>query len=219
MASIQMATDELHKAYRLLNQEFFGGNLPEVALTIQTQGKRLAYGWFTPAEIWTDKDQQIKLHEINISAEALDRDYMEIMRTLLHEMVHLYCHINEIQDTSRNGTFHNKRFKMASEMHGFEYDGVADKKYGWSFSKLTAKSVEKISSLGISPDSFVIARRSGGAGGEGSEDGEEKKSNSFKWVCPSCEAKVRSTKEKVSLVCGECSDFDENEIVRFELEA
>ena len=33
----------------------------------------------------------------------------------VHEMVHYYCQINNIQDTSRGNTYHNKRFKEEAE--------------------------------------------------------------------------------------------------------
>jgi hypothetical protein len=213
MSTIEQATKELHKAFNMLNKEFFGGSLPMVALTIQTKGKRLALGWFSVEKIWTGEG--IEMHELNISAETLNRPYEEIMRTLLHEMVHLYCAVQErpIKDTSRGGTFHNKNFKEAAEKHGFFYDEPADARYGWAFPKLTPETIKLINNgfkFQINKAAFKIARLE--------PDSSSKKTNSFKWVCPNCEAKVRSTKEEVKLVCGDCSDFEDGLIVNFELE-
>ena len=53
------------------------------------------------------------MKEINLGAESLKRSVPEIVATLLHEMVHYYCHVNGIQDTSN--TYHNKRFKEECE--------------------------------------------------------------------------------------------------------
>lgn len=213
MSNIQNAVTALHKAYNYLNKALFAGELPPVALTIQTRGKRLANGWFTYDPIWQDKKQKIQMHEINISAESLNRPYQEIMRTLLHEMVHLYCHQNGIKETSRNGTFHNKRFKDECEKHGLYYDEPADKKYGWAFPKLTPDTVILIEGFDIDRKSFLIARV------DETPSKATKKANSFKWVCPSCEDTVRSTKADVKLVCGNCSDFESGgDVVSFELE-
>ncbi|WP_232252125.1 hypothetical protein [Bacillus licheniformis] len=49
---------------------------------------------------------------MNIAAEYLDIEFMETMDTMLHEMVHLYNAIRDIQDCSRNGTYHNKDSKL-----------------------------------------------------------------------------------------------------------
>lgn len=59
--------------------------------------------------------QREQLKEINIGAESLKRPVAEVIATLLHEMVHNYCHVNGIKDTSRSGTYHNKRFKEECE--------------------------------------------------------------------------------------------------------
>lgn len=212
--TISAATHELHKLFNCLNKHFFAGELPMVALTIQTRGKRLAYGWFTVGKVWTADN--VEMHEINIAAETLDRSYEEIVRTLLHEMVHLHCSEKGIKDTSRNGTFHNKKFKEECEKHGMFYDEPADKKYGWAFPRLSWETIKLVNNkfhFQINKEVFVLARSS-----ETGSDGEEKKSNSYKWVCPECQAKVRSTKPEVKIVCGECSDFESLKIVQFQLE-
>lgn len=110
MSSIKVATDELHIAFELLNKTFFNDELPNLAITIQTSGKRKSMGWCTTKEVWGDRDGKIKLYEINIAAEFLDLDFFETMDTLLHEMVHLYNITHDIQDCSRGGNYHNKMY-------------------------------------------------------------------------------------------------------------
>lgn len=58
------------------------------------------------------------IKEINIGAESLQRTVPEIIATLRHEMVHYYCCVNNIKDTSRNGAYHNERFKTECEKRG-----------------------------------------------------------------------------------------------------
>ena len=52
-------------------------------------------------------------YEINICAEHLARPFEQVAETLLHEMVHLYNLQIGVQDTSRGGTYHNKKYKEA----------------------------------------------------------------------------------------------------------
>jgi predicted metallopeptidase len=207
--NIKKAVDELHRSFKLLNKEFFQDELPMVAITIQSKGKRNAMGWCSTKEIWSDKEGKVLMYEINISAEFLNIPLMDTIDTILHEMVHLYNAINGVQDCSRGGTFHNKRFKAEAENRGFHYDAPSDPKYGWSFCKLTEESKERIQKLGINEEAFSIARMEAGKRGA-------KKSTSYKWVCPECDMKLRSTKPEVKIACVECSDFDSGEIVIME---
>jgi hypothetical protein len=195
MSNIKQATDALHKAFNYLNRDFFNNELPPVALTIQSKGKRMAYGWYTLYTAWEDKKKNIQMNEINLSAEFLNLPYNDMMDTILHEMVHHYCFTNKKKDTSRGGTFHNKTFKLESENHGFYYDAPADKKYGWTFSKLKPETIEIISKYDIDRSAFSIARIQLAAK-------ESKKPKSFKWVCPECQDTIRSTKEDVIVICG-----------------
>ena len=112
---ISEATAFLENAYVALNKKFFGGELPPVIITIQSSPR--AYGHYTTWEnTWVGEGQGF--HEINIGAETLDRDASEVLATLSHEMCHHYCAVNNIKDTSRGGTYHNKKFKEVAEGTG-----------------------------------------------------------------------------------------------------
>lgn len=195
--NIQRATEELHRCFGLFNNHFFEGKLPEPAITIQTKGKRNAYGWCSTVEFWANADDSVKKYEINLTAEHLDREVPEIMRTLLHEMIHLYNAVNGIKDCSRGGTFHNKRFKEASEKFGFYYDAPPDPKYGWSFSKLKPETVELINGWNVDESAFQLARKV-------PQPAKKPGSNSYKLECPSCGIKVRAGKPGIKVMCTEC---------------
>ncbi|HAJ3957202.1 SprT-like domain-containing protein [Fictibacillus sp. Mic-4] len=219
MSNIQIAIDELHKAFQKLNKAFFHNELPEPAITIQSSGKRKAMGWCTSKEVWSDKEGKIRKYELNIAAEFLDVEFMETMDTMLHEMVHLYNAVNGVKDTSRGGTYHNKRFKEEAERRGFYFEhDKPDAKYGWYNPKLKDDTKEKIRKLKINESAFSIARRGvivspeeGKEREEGENEGEEKKPKSFKWVCPECGLIVRSTKDNIFIKCGECDQKMEKE--------
>ncbi|OWR25677.1 hypothetical protein CDO73_26225 [Saccharibacillus sp. O23] len=208
MSDIQAATDELHNAFKRLNKEFFNKELPTPAITIQASGKRKALSWCSTKEIWEDKDRTIKRYELNIAAEHLNAEFMDVMESMLHEMVHLYNAVNGIQDCSRNATYHNKRFKEECERRGFLFPSLQpNPKYGWAFPILKEGTKDRIRRLRIDPDAFVIAR-TGGSNDESIEGEEraaetEKKSNSYKWICPVCSLIVRSSKDDVFIICGE----------------
>lgn len=87
----------LEKAFDILNKVYFESALPKVMITIQSRPK--AYGYITTQEVW--KDEAASYYEINISAEHLDRPIENVLATLQHEMVHLYCMVNGISDTSK----------------------------------------------------------------------------------------------------------------------
>lgn len=211
--TIQTVISELYNAYDLINKTFFNSSLPTIAITIQSDTRRkLTMGWCTQKEVWGDKEGKIKMYEINLTPEFLDLDFYETMDTLMHEMVHLYNKVNNIQDVSRNGTYHNKKFKDESIKRGFYFkDDKPDKKYGWSFSKLTDETKGKLDNLNIDKSVFTIARRSPDFFQETENQEQEetvttkRKGNSFKWYCPECKQSVRSTKQDINIVCGDCT--------------
>ena len=78
---------QLEKMFRLLNNHFFDGALPEVVISLKkTVG---AYGHFTCGKVWQAGDE--RRYEINISSPTLNRPIEETCATLLHEMCHLAC--------------------------------------------------------------------------------------------------------------------------------
>lgn len=104
----------LEEAFDVLNQRFFESALSRPAITIQsTPG---AHGHFTPYDAWDDSG--LKLKEINLGAESLHRPVPNVIATLMHEMIHYWCHSQGIKDTSRGNTYHNKRFKEEAEKRG-----------------------------------------------------------------------------------------------------
>ena len=123
---------ELHRIFDALNAEYFCNELPPVFITIVSGKKKTnsVYGTFTP-ETWAKADnidvdenglptieKSDIHHEIAMSAEYFTRPTANWVATLVHEMVHLYCHINDIEDTSNGNRYHNKRFKIEAEKRG-----------------------------------------------------------------------------------------------------
>ena len=136
------AAGQLEKMFRALNRDSFGGELEEPIITIQsTPG---AFGHVTVGKTWKRKDDW--RHELNISADWLERPIEELTATMIHEMVHLYNIKHNIQDCSRGGSYHNKKFKEEAEKHMISIE--KHEKYGWTITKPTEALVEYIISQG-----------------------------------------------------------------------
>lgn len=203
-------TGYLEKLYRELNHDKFNGELEEPVITIQSTPR--AYGHVTVGKVWKIDGQEEQFrYELNIGAGTLDRPIENVVSTLLHEMVHIYHLQNGIQDCSRGGTYHNKKFKKKAESVGLIID--YDKKIGWSITSPSEELIEYIISkdwqdIRINRNEYCGLAGTGKTGkGTSSGDTGKKTSSTRKYICPCCGASVRATRT-LSIVCGECADFD-----------
>lgn len=193
--TISQATKFLEDAFDALNKEYFEGALTRPIITIQTSPR--AYGHFTSSEVWKDGQRKRTFHEINISAEALDRPVSNTVATLVHEMVHYYCNENGIQDTSRGNTYHNHRFKEEAEKRGLIID--YDPKIGYSITQ-PSPVLKRFCAAQHWRNKLTIAR-SGGIGGK--DPKPKAPSSTRKYLCPDCGLSIRATKD-VDVICADC---------------
>ena len=208
MGAIESAISVLHEVFRYLNRDLFNNELSEPALLIQHQGKKCnSLGWCSSSEIWSNSDGSIKLHEITICAEYLDRGVLDICETLLHEMVHLYCSVNGIKDTSRGTTYHNKKYRQYAEKYGLNCEH--DNKHGWSNTGLKDETKKLIESYKFNQDVFKIARMIFDSGNSNGTSGV-KRSSMKKFSCD-CEIVIRC-KQDINVICEDCGEkFEEVE--------
>lgn len=225
MTSLEKLNEELNRLFDLFNEKYYSGQLRKPVIAAQTNGgrgrKRYSMGWCTCDKVWKDHSTNDYYYEITICSEYLYRSVNEICSTLLHEMVHLYCNEQEIKDTSRGNTYHNKRFKEIAESHGLIVS--YDERIGWSISQLTPEA-EAFVDEKADKTAFVVTRErhtppkppeqpAEGAEDEGGEntagepeDGtepEKPKQSLRKYVCPKCGCIIRASKE-VNVICGDC---------------
>lgn len=195
----------LENAFNILNRVYFNNRLPKAVITIQSNVK--SYGYITVNKVWRDAEK--RYHEINISAEHLDRNIENVLATLLHEMIHLYCMVNEIQDTSNIGRYHNKRFKNEAEKRDLIIEYV--QYIGYSKTTPSDKFIQVIKDNGLYKNIYhcrttgnnLIAPPTDGSdsGNEGSQG--KKKSSTRKYTCDICGISVRATKD-VNIICADC---------------
>ena len=201
-SKMSRAVSQLEHIFNKMNSDFYGGLLPVPIITVQS--KPGTYGHCTVAKVWRKKDSTT--YELNISAEVLSYPIEETLDTMLHEMVHLYCRENGIQECSRGGTYHNNKFKELAEKVGLEcFKG----KNGWN-----TRPSDRIIQYALDNDwsEIVIQRETGGArripvSGVAVEitppQGERKQSSTRKYMCPLCKQSIRATKD-VNIICGDC---------------
>jgi len=65
-------------------------------------------------------DASAVISEVSITVDALAGSVVEIFATLLHEAVHAVAFERGIKDTSRQGGYHNARFRAIAEELGLE---------------------------------------------------------------------------------------------------
>lgn len=201
------AISQIEKMYNTINTDIFQGELPIPIITVQS--KPGSMGHSTVAKIWRKPGKE-QTYELNIAAEVLDYPIEETLDTIIHEMVHLYCREHDIKECSRNGVYHNKKFKEEAEKRGLTC--YHTDKYGWNTKpgdNLIEYAMEKgWSEIRISRGyGFKIGGMPGSKGAKegGAKPGEKKTSSTRKYICPCCKQSVRATKT-VNILCGECNE-------------
>jgi hypothetical protein len=104
-------------------------DVPEAVLVVAsgTEGKRLNLGHFA-AHRWQVAGAD--RHEVLVGGEGLQRDPVEVLGTLLHEAAHGLAQARGVQDTSRQGRYHNRRYATLARELGLEVTSVQP--IGWS---------------------------------------------------------------------------------------
>lgn len=187
----------LGKLYDYVNDELFNSELVRPVITVQNDERNKAYGWFTLKKVWKENEQDEGEYEINLSAQYLNRPVNEIASTLIHEMCHHYAKVNNMQDCSRSGTYHNKLFKKIAETHGLNVECVQT--IGWSKTSLTEETKELLQVFLEYHPASVIYRTPVIKGQR------VKTSSTRKYICPCCGQSVRATKT-VNIFCGDCNE-------------
>ena len=124
-------------------------------------------------------------------------------------MVHYYCHVNGVKDTSRGNTYHNKRFKEIAESHGLIVGH--DEKYGWTLTSPSDDLIEfilqnELTDILITRNEFYgVAVVGTGAHSSTGTPVPPRTSSSRKYVCPCCGNSVRATK-CVHIACMDCRE-------------
>lgn len=200
LATVRPIVEALETLFDRLNDKLFKGELARPVITVSPDTTKGAYGWCTLYRAWSadktgEADMQTEgYYEINCCAEHLQRPLPEVVGTLLHEMVHLWCLSKGIKDTSRQGWYHNDEYRKAAEAHGLT---VEKTKNGWSKTDLAPEMVAWLNEQEMAD--FRIHRRA-----LPKKAKPTVKNHSIKYTCPCCGNSVRATKS-VAIACLDCN--------------
>ena len=103
--------------------------VPEAVLVVASgaEGKRLNLGHFAPHRWQVNGADR---HEVLVGGEGLQRGPVDVLGTLLHEAAHGLAQARGVQDTSRQGRYHNRRYATLARELGLEVASVQP--IGWS---------------------------------------------------------------------------------------
>ena len=139
--------------------------------------------------------------EVLVGGEGLRRGAVDVLGTLLHEAAHGLAHARRIQDTSRQGRFHNRRYAALADELGLDVaqaDGI-----GWSATSVPAATADAYDeALNVLAAALTLWRRRELA----DPAGPERPRSSVACVC-ACGRRVRVTRttlELAPILCGAC---------------
>ncbi|MFJ9393191.1 hypothetical protein ACIRON_30515 [Nocardioides sp. NPDC101246] len=212
-------------------------DVPDVVVTlgagsIGVPAGALKLGHFA-AERWVSNESKdpVGLAELFVGGEGLRRGAEPVLATLLHEAAHGVAHVRGIKDTSRQGRYHNTRFKVLGEELGLTITQAPT--IGWASTELAPGTaieyVDEIAALasaivgfrdteGTAPAGSTGGGKGGTAGGhDGVGGGSRRPKNGLVLVCEcSPGRRIRASSAAVEcgpIVCGVCSaDFIESSV-------
>lgn len=187
----------LEKMFNDFNSEFYNNELAPTMITIMKSRHGKELGWGTTNRVWYQKDTKESnstnsFFEINICADALYLPIHDIAEIMLHEMAHIYNVQNQIKDTSRNGTYHNKHFASTAKSHGLLCDKSPNSKNGFGITKLNDHAISFVKNMQYAELNLVRHSQHTRNGGY------------LRYVCPVCGSIIRSTKD-VHVLCLDCN--------------
>lgn len=176
-------------------------DVPEVVVTIGSgsEARGLRLGHFA-ADRWMRGDEA--MHELFVGGEGLARGGAAVLATLIHEAAHGAAQTRGIQDTSRQGRYHNAKFKQIAEEFGLHIEH--DKSIGWSTTHLPDETGTSYAREIAALDRAITAHRRAEVT---AADGGRTSNNNGKAAVCDCGRKIRASLAVIDagpILCGIC---------------
>jgi hypothetical protein len=175
-------------------------DVPEAVLVVASgsEGKRLNLGHFAPHRWQVNGSDR---HEVLIGGEGLQRGPLEVLGTLLHEAAHGLAQARQLQDTSRGGRYHNRRYATLARELGLEVASVTP--IGWSATTVPETTATAYASqLEELQAALVLWRRQEARMGTGT------RSRNLLAAACGCGRRIRVAKATLAeapILCGACT--------------
>ncbi len=143
--------------------------------------------------------------EVLVGGEGLQRPTREVLGTLVHEAAHGLAHARRVQDTSRQGRYHNRRYADLAVELGLQVDH--DQRIGWSITRLgDVTATSYAATLADLEAALVLWRHA--------ETPSRRTSSSRNLLACACGCGrrirvARNTLEQAPIVCGACDGLFE----------
>ncbi len=194
--NLEYEIGQINSFFDKANAHYYNNELKRPVITLQPKGrKQLEMGWIRDSGAWRGSSNLEELYELNICPELFNGSLSDIMETLLHQMVHLYCKQKNLTDVSNNGHYHNKTFRNIASTHGLIVQ--KSRSNGWSDTSLSEEAYDYFECdrnysfrLFHSTPAPSAPKRTGGA--------------RYKYECPKCKRSVRGNKT-TKVICGYCN--------------
>lgn len=170
------------------------------------------------ADRWTAGGAGSPVAELFVGGEGLAQGAESVLATLLHEAAHGLADVRQVQDTSRQGRYHNTRYKALGEELGLVVTQVVG--IGWSGTALASGTAATYAAELVQLAAAITAYRyaegalpsagdgdrggKGGTGGGGGSKGSPK--NGLVLVC-GCPRRIRVSTAVAAqgpILCGVC---------------
>jgi len=199
--------DQFQRAFDFFNKSLFQSSLPHALITLQRHAK--TRGYFSPNR-FKGRYAKEHAHEIAMNPDTfLSRKDVEILSTLVHEMVHLWQHVHGKPSKSH----HNKEWGAKMKEIGLHPSAT-----GLPGGKETGQKVTHYIVKGGSYEKQFAALLKTKFGKlrwdslSDSPNAKKKRASKTKFSCPVCDQNAWG-KPDCLLICGVCHEADEDEIV------
>jgi hypothetical protein len=131
------------------------------------------------------------LDEMFVAAEGLANGPEDVLVSLLHEAAHSLADARKIQDTSRQGRYHNARYRTLATELGLAVAQVKVPDIGWSGTTLTDATAAAYAAQVADLKDAIVAWRHPELGGTAGGDGDTPRANNNNGLTAVCECPRR----------------------------
>lgn len=176
----------LSQLYDTLNMIAWDRTLPQADILLSKKNRNQK-SWQT----FFENGLVIEIDYISLMDELTDIEVM--IENMLHEMVHIYAQCNNIKDTTRQGRYHNLKFRLLAEEHGLLV--VANKSTGTDVVGIETSILESVISKFPTIEREMLNARK--------ELGLFIEDIVYFYKCPLCHTEIKCDKN-TKILCGYC---------------